>query len=693
MKANTSMKLPAISLLLLIASVGCLAAEPLQTKPAASPAPSDAFQVMMDRFADVQILRYRVPGFEDLSPKQKELAYYLYQAALSGRDIFYDQNDRHNLLVRKTLETILTTFKGGKETEDYKKFITYAKRFFFANGIHHHYSNLKMLPEFSFDYFKRLLGQSEASKLPLEGRSVEELARLLQPVLFDPKIDAKLVDLSAGIDNVKASSVNFYEGVTQKEVEDFYAKLTKPGVKNEPSWGLNSKVVKEQSEVREIVWKLGGMYSPAIEKIVYWLEKASTVAENEAQRQTLQSLIRFYRTGDLAEFDRYSILWVKDTESRLDVVNGFIEVYHDPMQKKGSFESVVSMKDVEATKRIAAISKEAQWFENQSPIMDRHKKKNVTGISAKVITVIAESGDSAPTTPIGINLPNAEWIREQHGSKSVSLGNIVAAYNYVRAKSPSIQEFGFNQEVIDRVKTHGALASDLHTDMHEVIGHASGQINPGVGTTDKTLKNYAGTLEEARADLVALYYTLDPKLVEIGVMPSLEVGKAEYDSYILNGLLTQLYRIKPGENLEEAHMRNRQLVAGWAYEHGKAGQVIEKVIREGKTYFKINAYGKLRTLFGQLLREIQRVKSEGDFQAGKDLVETYGVKVDQNLLSEVHKRYEPLNIAPYMGFIQPRLVPVMEDGKITDVKVEYPADFLEQMLVYGKEYGFLPIRN
>ncbi|MBI4657597.1 MAG: dihydrofolate reductase, partial [Verrucomicrobia bacterium] len=401
--------------------MGCLAAEAPQTKPAASSAPSDAFQVMMDRFADVQILRYQVPGFEDLSTKQKELAYYLYQAALSGRDIFYDQNDKHNLLVRKTLETILTTFKGDKESGDYKKFITYAKRFFFANGIHHHYSNIKMLPEFSFDYFKQLLAQSEAGKLPLPGRSVEELARLLQPILFDPKIDAKLVDLSAGIDNVKASSVNFYEGVTQKEVEDFYARLAKPGVKNEPSWGLNSKVVKEQGEVREKVWKLGGMYSPAIEKIVYWLEKAVTVAENDAQRQTLQSLIRFYRTGDLAEFDRYSILWVKDTESRLDVVNGFIEVYHDPMQKKGSFESVVSMKDVEATKRIAAISKEAQWFENQSPIMEQHKKKNVTGISAKVISVIVESGDSAPTTPIGINLPNAEWIREQHGSKSVSL--------------------------------------------------------------------------------------------------------------------------------------------------------------------------------------------------------------------------------------------------------------------------------
>jgi dipeptidyl-peptidase III len=663
----------------------CLGAEPKSS--------DDSFQVIADRFADIQVLRYQVSGFSELSVKEKELAFYLYKAGLSGRDIFYDQNYRHNLAIRKMLEAVVTTYRGDRQSENYKKFLTYAKRVFFANGIHHHYSNLKMLPEFTPAYFKELLTKSEADKLPLEGRTIDELARFLEPVLFDPKVDGKLVDLGDGIDNVKASAVNFYEGVSEVEVEEHYAKLTKPGVKSQPSWGLNSKLVKNNGKLTDKTWKAGGMYGPAIERIVYWLQKAVSVAENDAQRRTLEALIKFYRTGDLAEFDKYCILWVQDTESRIDVVNGFIEVYHDPLQKKGSFESVVSMKDLEATKRIAAISKEAQWFENHSPIMDQHKKKNVTGISAKVITVIGEVGDSAPNTPVGINLPNAEWIREQHGSKSVSLGNIVASYNYVRAKSPSIQEFGFDQEIIERSKKQGALASDLHTDMHEVIGHASGQINPGVGTTDKTLKNYAGTLEEGRADLVALYYAMDPKLIEIGVMPSIEVGKAEYDSYILNGLVTQLYRIKPGENLEEAHMRNRQMIAGWAYEHGRKDNIVEKVIRDGKTFYKINDYNKLRALFGQLLREVQRIKSEGDYDAGKNLVENYGVKVDQALLSEVHKRYEPLNIAPYMGFIQPRLTPVMKGDRMVDVKVEYPADFLEQMIEYGRDYALLPLRN
>jgi dipeptidyl-peptidase III len=679
---------PALALLAV-----CSGADPQKDAPEHNSAASDSFQVMTERFADIQILRYQVPGFERLSLPQKQLAYYLYEAGLSGRDIFYDQNYKHNLRVRKTLETVLRTYTGNKQTEDYKKFVTYAKRVFFSNGIHHHYSNIKMLPEFSFEYFKELIARSDQNKLPLEGKSLEDFTRFLRPLLFDPNVDAKLVDLSDSADNVKASSVNFYEGATEKEVEEFYAKRSKPAVKDQPSWGLNSKVVKEDGEVREKTWRVGGLYSPAIERIVYWLEKANVVAENEAQRRTFRSLIEYYRTGDLAKFDQYSILWVKDTESLIDAVNGFIEVYHDPLQKKGSYESVVSMKDLEATKRIAAISKEAQWFEDRSPIIARHKKKNVTGISAKVIIVVGEAGDASPTTPIGINLPNAEWIREQHGSKSVSLGNIVAAYNYVKARSPSIQEFGVDREVVDRVKKYGALASDLHTDMHEVIGHASGQIDPGVGTTDQTLKNYAGTLEEARADLVALYYTLDPKLIEMGVMPSLEVGKAEYDSYILNGLLTQLFKIKPGENLEEAHMRNRQLVAGWAYQQGHADNVIERVIREGKTFYKINDYEKLRHQFSQLLREIQRIKSEGDFEAGKQLVETYGVKVDQELLQEVHKRYEPLNIAPYMGFIQPRLVPVMNGDRMTDVRVEYPTDFLEQMLEYGRDYSLLPLQN
>jgi dipeptidyl-peptidase-3 len=446
-------------------------------------------------------------------------------------------------------------------------------------------------------------------------------------------------------------------------------------------------------KIVERVWKVGGMYGPAIEKIVGWLEKAVTVAENDLQKQSLQHLIKYYRTGDIADFDQHCIAWVADTKSTIDVVNGFIEVYADATQKRGSYESVVSMRDEEATKRIGAISKEAQWFEDHSPIMDAHKKPNVAGISAKVITVIGEVGDSAPATPVGINLPNAEWIREKHGSKSVSLGNIVEAYNDVKSKSPANDEFGDSPEVIQRLKQWGSLASDLHTDMHEVIGHASGQINRGVGTPDQTLKNYAGTLEEGRADLVALYYVLDPKLVEIGVMPTLDVGKAEYDSYIMNGLMTQLYRIQPGHQIEEAHMRNRQLIAGWAFEKGQPAKVIERLTRDGKTYFRINDYQKLRGLFGQLLREIQRIKSEGDFEAGKNLVENYGVKVDQQLLAETHRRYAPLNIAPFMGFIQPRLVPVKKGSEIIDVKVEYPTDFLGQMLEYGRDYAFLPIRN
>jgi len=438
---------------------------------------------------------------------------------------------------------------------------------------------------------------------------------------------------------------------------------------------------------------VGGLYDPAIRKIVGWLQKAVEVAENDQQKKHLQELIKFYETGDLEHFDQHCIEWVKETEARIDVVNGFIEVYQDPLQMKGSFESVVSMKDLEASKRIAAISAQAQWFEDNSSILPNHKKKNVVGISAKVITAIGEVGDSAPATPVGINLPNPNWIREKHGSKSVMLGNIMDAYNYVKARSPATEEFSATPEIAARIKQHGALAANLHVDMHEVIGHASGRINDGVGTPDKTLQTYAGTLEEGRADLVALYFAIDPKLVEIGVMPSIEVGKAEYDSYITSGLMTQLYRIKPGEDIEEAHMRNRQLVSAWTFEKGKAENVIEKTVRDGKTYFKVNDYDKLRTLFGQLLREIQRIKSEGDYEAGKNLVENYGVKADQTLLAEVHKRYEKLNIAPYQGFIQPRLVPVMKGAEIADVRIEYPNDFSAQMLEYADKYSNLLVRN
>jgi dipeptidyl-peptidase III len=520
---------------------------------------------------------------------------------------------------------------------------------------------------------------------------VDAFLKRIKPLVYDKKVEPKVVDLRPNVDNVKYSSNNFYENVSAKEVEEYYSKFDTKG--NAPSWGLNSKLMKDSSgKIVEKVWKVGGMYSPAIEKIVYWLQKASGVAENAQQKQALDLLVKYYQTGDLKLFDDYSIAWVKDTASRIDVVNGFIEVYLDAIGKKGSFESTVSMKDIEATKRISAIASRAQWFEDNSPLMPEHKKDTVTGITGKAITVIVESGDAAPSTPIGINLPNADWIRKI-GSKSVSLSNIIHSYNVVGSKGGMLTEFAVNDTVRDRAKKYGNLAADLHTDMHECIGHASGQINDGVETTDKTLKNYASTLEEARADLVALYYAIDPKLVEIGVAPSTEVGKAEYDSYMMNGLMTQLTRLKLGDQVEESHMRNRQLNARWAYEKGKKDNVVEFVKRDGKTYVRVNDYEKLRQIFGQLLREIQRIKSEGDFKAGKNLVENYGVKVDAKLHKEVLDRYAKLNIRPYRGFIQPKLVPVMSGDKVTDVRIEYPTSFFQQMMEYGRNYSFLPVKN
>lgn len=651
------------------------------------------FEVECDQFADLQVLRFEIPGFETLTAQQKELAYYLYEAANCGRDIIYDQHYKHNLRIRKTLEAILTSYNGDKNSEDWKNFETYAKRVFFSNGVHHHYSNIKFVPTCSAEYFAKLVAGSDAAAIPMNGQSAEDFIKEMTPIIFDANLDAKTVNLASGIDNVTASANNFYEGVTQKEVEAFYASKIDPNDAQPISWGLNSKMTKENGVIVEKVWKQGGMYGAAIDKIIYWLEKAVNVAENDKQKKALTLLVEYYKTGDLKKWDEYNIAWVNDTESRLDVVNGFIEVYGDAIGKRATFESVVSLKDLEATKRIAAIAKEAQWFEDHSPISDSHKKKDVKGITAKVITVIQEAGDAAPSTPIGINLPNANWIRQQHGSKSVSLGNIVHSYNVVGAKSPMMKEFALTQEEIDRNAKYGSLGSDLHTDMHEVIGHASGKINPGVGDPDQTLKNYASTLEEARADLVALYYVMDPKLVELGVMPSLEVGKTEYDNYIRNGLITQLTRLNIGENLEEAHMRNRQLNAKWAYEMGKKDNVIEFVKKDGKTYVKVNNYEKLRELFGMLLKEIQRIKSEGDYKAATDLVEGYGVNVDQALLKEVKERFEKLNVAAYKGFVQPKLVPVMEGDKIINVNVEYPNNFLQNQLELGKNYGFLPVKN
>ncbi|QHL89328.1 dihydrofolate reductase [Nibribacter ruber] len=653
------------------------------------------FQYVSDQFADLRILRYRAPGFEQLSTQQKELLYYLYEAALSGRDIIYDQNFKHNLRIRRTLDAIVENKRDRSTSPDWEKLMEYTKRVWFSNGIHHHYSTNKFLPEFSKAFLAESIKKVPAGQLPLQkGETVDSFIAWITPILFDPNIAPKRVNQVAGQDLIATSANNYYEGVTQKEVEDFYAKMADKKDTRPISYGLNSKLVKENGKLVEKVWKVGGMYDAAIKRMVFWLEKAIPVAENEQQRLALQKLAEYYKTGDLRVFDEYNIAWVQDVNSNTDVVNGFIEVYGDPLGIKAAYESVVSFKDLEATKRIKAIGDQAQWFEDNSPLLPQHKKKKVVGITAKVITAVVEGGDAAPATPIGINLPNANWIRKEHGSKSVNLGNIVHAYNEAANTGGSVlTEFAYSPEEIERSKKYSSIASDLHTDMHEVIGHASGQINPGVGTPKETLKNYASTIEEGRADLVALYYVMDPKLVEIGVMPSLEVGKAEYDGYIRGGLMTQLSRLALGETVEEAHMRNRQMVAAWAFERGKKDNVIERVTKDGKTYFKINDYQKLRSLFGELLKETQRMTSEGDFNAAKNLVETYGVKVDQKLHKEVLDRYSKLNIAPYAGFIQPKLTPVVKDGKVVDVLITYPTNFTQQMLEYGKTYNLLPNYN
>ena len=654
---------------------------------------AEPFEYVSEQFADLRILRYEVPGFDQLTLQQKELLYYLSEAALCGRDIMWDQNYKYNLTIRKTIDAVIESYKGDVNNEDYKKFMVYAKRVWFSRGIHHHYGSEKFFPECSQEAFTQLVSNVDATQLPLnQGETKEAFIARLMPIIYDPKIAPKKVNLDPSKDLVLNSAVNFYEGVNQKEAIEFYEKQIDKNSKTPVMIGLNSKLVKENGVIVEKVWKVGGMYTQAIEKIVFWLEKAINVAENETQKAALQKLVQFYKSGSLKDFDDYNIAWVKDTESAIDVTNGFIEVYEDPLGKKATFESVVSVRDFEASKRIATIGANAQWFEDNSTLLPEHKKKNVKGISAKVINAVMESGDAAPSTPIGINLPNNEWIRETHGSKSVNLGNIVEAYDKAAGGSV-VNEFYYNDAIKKNVLDYAGLADKLHTDMHEVIGHASGQIEPGVGQPHETLKNYASALEEGRADLVALYYLMDQKLVDLGVMPSLDYGKASYDEYITKGLMVQLSRLKLGDNIEEAHMRNRQMVAAWAYEKGKSENVIEKKFENGKTYFVINDYLKLRVLFGELLKELQRIKSQGDYKAGKALIENYGVKVDKALHKEVLERYAKLEMAPYQGFIQPKLTPVMKDGKIVDVKIEYPKSFTEQMLEYSKNYSFLPAIN
>ncbi|WP_297830108.1 dihydrofolate reductase [uncultured Rikenella sp.] len=656
----------------------------------AKDAQAENFQWHIDRFDDINVLRYRVPDFDSLTPRQKQFIYYLGQAALCGRDILYDQNCKYNLPVRRTLEAIYTTYDGDKTTDQWLAFEKYLKKVWFANGVHHHYSGDKFTPEFSAEYFDTLLAATPADKF---GDIQGTLLDTVKAVIFDPTLYPKRVDQTAGVDMIAASACNYYNGVTQQEAEAFYTALTDTTDRQPVSYGLNSQLVKgADGKIVERVWSADGMYGPAIREIVKWLERAAAVADTPEQEAYTRTLIDYYKTGDLKRFDDYNVAWVQDTKSTVDYVNGFIENYGDPLGYKASWESTVNFKNLEATKTTQIISDNAQWFEDHSPIDPRYRKPQVKGVSAKVITVAMLGGDCYPATPIGINLPNADWIRRDHGSKSVTIANITAAYDAAAAGNGFAEEFILRPEDRELRAKWGTVGNNLHTDLHECLGHASGQLAEGVRGDE--LKNYGSTLEEARADLFALYYMNDPKLVELGVIPTLDVAKAEYNNYMMNGLMTQLTRIEPGKNIEEAHMRNRALIAGWVYERGKADRVVEFVTEAGKTYVVVNDYDKLRELFGELLREIQRIKSEGDFKAGMELVERYGVKVDPTLHGEVLKRYAALNIAPYSGFVNPRYVPVLDEaGAMTDVRIEYPTDYVDQMLTYSSEYSFLPNRN
>ena len=641
------------------------------------------FPYMVEQFADLKILRYQLPGWESLSLDEQKLVYYLTQAGLSGRDIMWDQNYRHNLTIRQALETIYTTFDGDKTTENWRAFEIYLKRVWFSNGIHHHYSNAKLKPEFSEDYLKSLLDATTAS---LEGEAFD--------VIFNEK-DAKKVNQAKDVDNVLASAVNFYgPDITNNDVETFYAAKVSPNPNKPLSFGLNSQLVKENGIVKERVYKSGGLYGTAIDEIVKWLELAKGVAENKAQGDALGLLIQYYKTGDLQTWDDYNVAWTAATEGNIDYINSFIEVYNDPLGYRGSYETIVQIKDFDMSAKMAVLSENAQWFEDNSPLMPEHKKKNVVGVSYKTVNVAGEAGDASPSTPIGVNLPNANWIRAEVGSKSVSLGNITNAYNN-SGSSGRLKEFVHDDEEYELEKKHGQLADKLHTALHEVVGHASGQLNPGVGETKETLKNYASTLEEGRADLVGLYYLYDSKLQELGLVEDWKaVGMAAFDGYIRNGLMTQLIRLELGDDVEEAHMRNRQWVSAWAFEKGQKDNVIEKVTRDGKTYFNINDYDKLHELFGQLLRETQRIKSEGDFEAVQALVEGYGVKVDQEIHAEVLERNKQFKSAPYGGFVNPVLEPVTdENGAIRAINVNYAKDFASQMLYYVEHYNFLPNVN
>lgn len=680
------------NLLLSMIALCCVACGNNGDKKSSTPAIED-FTYTVDKFADIEILRYRVPDFDSLTLQQKELVYYLTEAALAGRDILYDQNNKYNLAVRRTLESVYENYRGNRQSEDFANLTTYLKQVWMGNGIHHHYSTDKFTPHFSKDFFAEAVKNIDASLLPLsEGQTVDDLVAVLSPVIFDPAVYPKRVNQEDNVDLLLTSANNYYEGVTQKEAEDFYNKMRNPKDLTPISYGLNSKLVKENGQLVEKTYKIGGMYGPALEKIVYWLGEAVKVAENNQQRDVINTLIKYYQTGDLRTYNEYSIKWVEDVNSQVDFINGFTETYGDALGLKASWESIVNFKNVQATKRTELISANAQWFEDNAPIAPKYRKEEVKGITAKVITAAILGGDCYPATPIGVNLPNANWIRASHGSKSVTIDNITEAYNEVSLKSGFADEFMWSDTEREIAREYGSITDNLHTDLHECLGHASGKLLPGVSKDN--LKAYASTIEEARADLFALYYIADSKIVELGLLPNDSAYKAEYYKFMMNGLMTQLTRIKPGNNIEEAHMRNRQLIASWVYEKGKPENVVEKRVKDGKTYMVINDYDKLRKLFGDLLFEVQHITSTGNFDAARKLVETYAVKVDPELHKEILDRYAKLNLAPYKGFVNP--VYTLEkdkNGKVIDISLSYGEGYIEQQLRYSKNYSFLPTFN
>jgi len=650
----------------------------------------DDFLYFVEQFEDMRILKYKLPGFENLQFNQKLYIYYLGQAALCGRDILWDQNFRYNLKIRKTIEAIICSYQGEKRSSEYYSFLTWARRVFFANGIHHHYSRDKMVPGFTIDYFTTLITETPAEKLPIsQGQAKDELIDQLVPVIFDEGLFARKVVQSEGSDMVAESATNFYFGVNQKEVEDFYYAMLDVEDPHPVSLGLNSRLIKAGGELREEIYCSGGKYGQAIDKVIEWLVKAQSVCETAQQKNELDLLIGYYKSGDLRTWDEFNVAWVRNHDQMVDFTNGFIETYEDPLGMKATWEAIVHYTDHEGTSRTKIITANSQWFEDHSPVDNKYRKEKVTGVAAKVINIAMLGGDCYPVSPLGINLPNADWIRKEIGSKSVTLGNITAAHNITALGSGFLEEFAADNEEIERVRKYENIADVLHTDLHECIGHASGKL--AEGTDPNALKNYYSPLEEARADLFALYFIMDPMIIQLGLLPEKVAAEAEYDSYMRNGLLTQLSRIKPGRDIEEAHMRCRALISNWVHEHGKDERAVEYIRKKGRTYVKINDYVKVRSLFGILLKEIQRIKSEGDYEAGKSLVENYGVKVDKTLHDEVLKRYSGLNLAPYTGFVNPYLLPVLNDkGQITDIRVEYTDDYLGQMICYGNTYSFLP---